>query len=254
MPIFRIGDKLHYFAHVPKCGGTSVEAYLDQRFGKMAFQEPLRRNMPEAEIWSRTMAQHIPMAALNRLVPPDWIASSFATARHPVRRMISIFFFWRDHVPLIPLHTDFNDWCAEAIPRMARDPFRYDGHLQPQTAFIPQGARVFRLEDGLDGIPAYIDGLTGTSDGPREMPVKLVGRWRAEENPPEPSEATLALIAETYAEDFTRFGYEMPATSAAVRALPDLPTLAATGKPPEPVKRSFSNRLYRNLLKRAGGG
>ncbi len=254
MPVFRINDKLHYFAHVPKCGGTSVEAYLGQRFGKMALKEEIRGDVPHAARWTRTLPQHITTAELDRILPPDWIASSFATVRHPVRRMISIFLFWRDHSScLIPLSADFNDWCAEAIPRMATDPFRFDGHLQPQTAYIPQGSRVFRIEDGFDGIPAYIDSLTGTSDAPREIPVRNIGRWRADETPPVPSEATLALIARTYAEDFSRLGYPVPANVATANALPDLPTLATTGMPPQPPKRPLANRLYRSLLKRAGG-
>ena len=34
MPFFRIDRELHYFAHVPKCAGASVEVYLRKRFGK----------------------------------------------------------------------------------------------------------------------------------------------------------------------------------------------------------------------------
>jgi hypothetical protein len=255
MPIFRINTDLHYFAHVPKCGGTAVETYLNRRFGKMAFQEPIRPNVTQAQRWTRTMPQHVTAAELDLIIPRDWISSSFATVRHPVRRMISVFCFWRDHVrPCIPADADFNEWCAEAIPRMASDPFRYDGHLQPQTAFLPEGARIFRLEDGLEAIPLHIDSLTGTSNGPPDVPTMLVAKWRAAGTPPVPTEATLSLIAEAYAGDFARFGYEIPQSVAAVRALPDLPVLSATGKPPEPVKPSLRNRLYRNLMKRAGAG
>jgi len=42
MPIFRINDQLHYFAHVPKCGGSAVETYLTRRFGPLGFNEPVR--------------------------------------------------------------------------------------------------------------------------------------------------------------------------------------------------------------------
>jgi len=252
MPIFRINDQLHYFAHVPKCGGTSVEAYLVQRFGEMALKEPIRKGLPDSARWTKTLPQHITVAELDLIIPRGWIVSSFATVRHPLRRLISAFFFWRDAAQRIPLGTDFNAWCAEALPRMAREPFRYDGHLQPQSAFVPPGARFFRLEDGLDGIPAYLDGLTGSSAGPAEMPVHLVGKWRAEEPAPQATEATLALVAATYAEDFARFGYPVPTSVAGANALPDLPNLAQTGKPPEPTRRSFAARLQRSLLKRAG--
>ena len=37
MPIFRHDGALYFFAHVPKCGGQSVEDYLSRRFGPLAF-------------------------------------------------------------------------------------------------------------------------------------------------------------------------------------------------------------------------
>lgn len=250
--MFRINDQLHYFAHAPKCGGTSVEAYLTTRFGPLGFSEAVRNRSAPDDYWSRSHAQHIPVVSLFRIIPRDWIVSSFAVVRHPVRRLISVFHFNRDVTGLIPLTADFNDWCQDALPRLEADPFRYDGHLLPQTAFIPNSARIFRLEDGLHHIPPHIDSLVGKSDGPAEVPALLVGRWRTEGPPPTPTPATLSLAARIYATDFARFGYEMPETVADATALPDLPALAATGKPPAPRRQPFARRLYRKLLLRAG--
>jgi Sulfotransferase family len=228
MPIFRINGQLHYYAHVPKCGGTSVETYLQQRFGNMALYEPLPPNVRAAQIWSRTTAQHIPVWALDRLIPPEWIASSFATVRDPVDRLISDFHFWRDKVKSIPPDADFDAWFDESATRVKVDPFFRDGHLLPQSSFVPENARVFRLEDGLDAIPAYIDSLTGSSDGPREMPVEMVGRYRQENARPVPSAATLAHIARVYAVDYARFGYDIPETDTDT---PHPPWLAASDMP-----------------------
>src|SRR5690606_34944645 len=91
MPVFRIGDRLHYYAHVPKCGGSSVEAYLKARFGGLAFLNTRFLDLPEARRWTRSSPQHLPWDAFTRLVPADWIASSFAVVRHPVRRLVSAF-------------------------------------------------------------------------------------------------------------------------------------------------------------------
>ena len=33
MPIARVSGKLVLFMHVPRCGGTSMEDYLEARFG-----------------------------------------------------------------------------------------------------------------------------------------------------------------------------------------------------------------------------
>ena len=70
MPIFRIGDTLHYYAHVPKCGGSSVEAYLRTRFGSLAFLNTRYLDLPEQARWTRSSPQHMALADLHRLIPP----------------------------------------------------------------------------------------------------------------------------------------------------------------------------------------
>lgn len=252
MPIFRINDQLHYFAHVPKCGGSSVEHFLVDRFGPMALRDMREIDVPANLRWTRTTPAHIPAAALARIVPPDWIVSSFAVVRHPLRRLISAFFQGRDVAGRIPLSADFNAWFAEAAQWVGKDPYRNGGHLEPQSSFIPQGSHIFRLEDGLEQIVPYIDALAGNSDGPRQIPVRNVGRWRNEEAPPAPSAATLDLVTRLYAEDFARFGYDVPSSTDAAATVPDLPALAASGRPPMPDRRSLKSRLLRSLYRRAG--
>jgi hypothetical protein len=252
MPIFRINNQLHYFAHVPKCGGSSVEHYLVDRFGPMGLRDMHEKELPAELRWSRTTPVHIPAAALARIVPPDWLASSFAIVRHPVRRLVSAFFHGRDVAGRIPLSAEFNAWFAEVAPWIGKDPYRNGGHLEAESSFIPQGSRIFRLEDGLDQIVPYLDALAGNSDGPREVAPRNIGRWRNEETPPVLTPATLDLVSRLYAEDFARFGYDMPASTSAAAALPDLPALAATGKPPIPLKHGLRVRTIRYLLRKAG--
>lgn len=252
MPIFRIHNELHYFAHVPKCGGSSVDDYLTQRFGPLGFNEPVRHLMPERELWNLSASQHIPVAALDRLIPPQWFASSFAVVRHPLRRLISAFFYTRDVFNTVPLCTSFDSWLKTAVTWIETEPYRRAGHVLPQTAIVPEGARIFRLEDGLDAIVPYLDSLAGNTDGPRNIPTRNVGKWRNEEAPPQVTPETLELVARVYAGDFARFGYEVPTTSAQAATLTDLPRLAATGAPPVPKKRTLVQRVQRSLMRRAG--
>jgi hypothetical protein len=253
MPIFRIGDKLHYFAHVPKSGGSSVEYYLTARFGRLALVEPNRPETPRHLLWTVLQSNHVPLFALDPVFPRDWFASSFATVRHPLRRLVSAFFFARDVRKVIPLATDFNAWAKDALSQLSGNPFAFAGHVLPQWELVPEDSRVFRLEDGLDPVIPYLDGLAGNTDGPREMPVRNIGRWRKQTDaPPVPDERTLELVAKVYARDFQRFGYEVPTTMAAVAALPDLPTLEASGAMPVPKQRGLITRLKRDLMKRAG--
>lgn len=102
MPIVRVGDQLVYFAHVPKCAGTSVEEYLAARFGPLAF---LDRAYPDRDgrdsAWNRTSPQHIDVATFERLFPADLFAASFTVVRHPANRLLSSYRFERRlvHVP-----------------------------------------------------------------------------------------------------------------------------------------------------------
>lgn len=210
MPIFRIGDRLHYFAHVPKCGGSSVERYLGDRFGKLAFVDTRYLERPAPLRWTRSSPQHVAVADLRRLVPEDWIASAFAVVRHPLHRLISAFAFQveveRSIASIWTIDEFFDDWLEKA----ATEPFLFDGHLRPQSDLIPAGATIFRLEDGLDAIVPYLDGLAGSSDGPRTVAASNIRRSgdgpRASQDPP--SASTLEKVATYYAEDFRRFGYD----------------------------------------------
>jgi Sulfotransferase family len=252
MPIFRIDKDLHYYAHVPKCGGSSVEHYLVDRFGPMGLRDMGEKLVHPTLRWTRTTPVHIPAVALARIIPPDWIVSSFAVVRHPVRRLISAFFHGRDVARRIPLSADFNEWFAEVSVWIGKDPYRNGGHLEQQVSFIPPDSRIFRLEDGLEPVVDYLDSLAGNTDGPREIAPKNVGRWRNEEAPPVLTPATLDLVTRLYAEDFARFGYELPSNTDAAASLPDLPALATTGEPPVPRKRGIRERTIRYLLRRAG--
>ncbi len=45
-----------------------------------------------------------------------------------------------------------------------RNPYTHDNHFRPQVAFMPpEGARVFRLEDGLDPVLSWLAALEGST-------------------------------------------------------------------------------------------
>ena len=219
MPVFRIGDKLHYYAHVPKCGGSSVESYLRQRFGALAFLDTRYLELPEAQRWTKSSPQHLPHAAFAKLIPTEWIASSFGVVRHPVKRLVSAFQYQVEVEGTVAALWSIDEWFDDWLKRAEAEPFLYDNHLCPQSKIVPGDATIFRLEDGLETLVAHIDGLAGSSEGPRAIPKENV-RKKAMAPDAErltPSAETLARIAEFYAEDFSRFGYgaEAPAKAAA---------------------------------------
>lgn len=207
MPVFRVGPELHYFSHVPKCGGSSVELYLQRRFGTLAFVDysPMDREAKRRR-WTRTSPQHVGWSEFARLVPADWIVGAFGVVRHPEARLVSAYHHFTDSIAdatdCPPLDVWFQAWLDR------EDFYRFDNHLLPQSELVPDWATVFRLEDGLDAVIPYLDGIAGKRGGPRALPA--INRRAAGAARPRAtiSEPLAGLVARFYAEDYARFGYE----------------------------------------------
>lgn len=207
MPIVRISDMLVYFAHVPKCAGTSIEAYLSHRFGRLAFQDRKYLSQPAEERWTATSPQHVPAAALARLFPEGFFAQSFAMVRHPVDRLRSVFLFQKERERTIDPECSFDAWVKDLERLRAIRPQLYDGHIQPMHSFVPSRSRIFRLEDGEAALIGWLDLLSGDTEGDRVLPREKVRADTTQTPAPEITPATRARIETLYAEDMTRFGY-----------------------------------------------
>jgi len=238
MPLFRCAGEIHYFAHVPKCAGRSVEIYLEARFGELGFLERDFRAIPLEQRWSKSSPQHIPASLAMRLFPADWIASSFAVVRHPVSRVVSSYNYYLASVRTIPAALGIEEWFDEYLAFKRRFPYWLDNHLRPQVEMVPEAAAVFRLEDGLGALVEHLDHLAGTTTGPREIPH--------EHGTPTPpgmvkiplSAAFSSRLEAYYAADYRRFGYDPdPARPARVLA-------------PERRSALALPRLLRHRLKR----
>lgn len=212
MPIFKANGELCYFAHVPKCGGTSVERYLQTRFGAVGFLDTHHSRRGNRPRWSRTSPQHIDWESLQRILPGSMIAHVFTIVRHPVARVVSSYNFQIHVEKTADPGTSFSDWFKAKLEAFETDPFLIDNHFRPQSDFMPETAAVFHLEHGLDSIVPYLDTLAGDARGPRRVghvnekkTSHLSGRDGSASS--RPSADDVALIAEFYARDFARFGY-----------------------------------------------
>lgn len=222
MPIFKANGKLVYYAHVPKCGGTAVGWYLNERFGPLAFSDRTHTRQTVEERWSQTSPQHIDRDSLSRLFPDGFFDASFAIVRHPVTRIVSAYHFQVEVEESVPASTGFSEWLSDIEDRRAEDPFAFDNHIRPMAQIVPEGAEIFYTEHGLDGLVPWFDALTGTQDGPRAVPrFNEKGAHTASNTErATPTEDDLERLATLYADDFTRFGYRlsgnMPAAAAPV--------------------------------------
>jgi hypothetical protein len=176
VPLARIGGVTLFFAHVPKTGGTSVEAYLRAKGAVVALHG-------QAADWSRAPVQHLPREAYAKIVPRAFYDHGFAVLRDPMARLMSEFRMRVEPLegkfrPLGrlrargPVHgvrlagrleaLDFDGWVARAFEACRRDPWAQSCHLRPQADFVDEGQRLFLFEDGLDPVFRWIDAVTGT--------------------------------------------------------------------------------------------
>lgn len=214
MPIVRIGTRLVYFAHVPKCAGASVERYLAERFGALAFLDRRHARRPAPERWTRGSPQHVAVADLARLFPAAFFDASFAVVRHPHDRLLSVFRYQRDIAGNIKPGARFSAWLDRLAGRLATGRTYLDNHARPMTDIVPDAAQVFRLEDGLEPVVGWLDGLAEDTGEPRHIGTHNVYRQRLiDRQRPAGAEVVMtdqdrALIARLYAADFDRFGYD----------------------------------------------
>ena len=213
MPIFKAGSKLVLYSHVPKCGGSAVSWYLQERFGQVAFHDSRHTRHDPASLWSRTSPQHIDSESLDRLFPAGFFDAVFTIVRHPVARLVSAYHFQLEVEQIVSTRVSFSDWLADLTERRAEDPFIYDNHVRPMAEIVPQGAKVFHMEHGLDALVPWFDRLTGGKDGPRAVPrINEQGAYTGKgKSLPKatPTDADLELITRLYGEDFARFGYRI---------------------------------------------
>lgn len=209
MPLFRHNADLHFFAHIPKCGGMSVEAYLAARFGNLAFINNQFYAIPKHNRWSATTPQHVDALSLSSMFPADWIKSSFAVVRHPLDRLISAYNFRTTLTKSIAPGLTIEKWFDDYLSRRKATPFMHDNHLTSQAAIIPENATIFKLEDGLDAVIPYLDDLAGDKNGPRviahhnKSPTVSPKEYDANQV----TSAFCDLVYETYEDDFVKFDY-----------------------------------------------
>ena len=214
MPLIRLPNaKLIYFAHVPKCAGTTIERYLETRFGTLGFLDRQYGAIDLSDRWSLTSPQHMPEKVRQRYLPDDFIDASFAIVRHPATRLRSVFLFQREIQGGIPKEQHFEDWLA-SLSNVSASPFALDGHLRPMSDCVPEQAKVFALETGLQAVIDWLDRVSGeTADDVPLRPLNVLNRRLQSENRPIPqvalSQEALERVAELYAADYARFNYDL---------------------------------------------
>jgi hypothetical protein len=216
MPLFKIDRKIHYYAHVPKCAGSSVENYLEARFGSLALKnEQWYNDKMVSERWGEPSPQHISANVMASMIPEDWISSSFAVVRHPVDRFVSAFNFQSQALLTMPPGVCPMDLIRLLDVADTQGNHLYDDHFRPMSDIVPKAAKIFHMEEGFADLVAHLDTLSGSLTGPREVPHvnETLAREGADFETIKLSADSLKWIERRYLKDFERFGYEIRSNS-----------------------------------------
>jgi hypothetical protein len=210
MPIVRLNNKkLIYFCHVPKCAGTSVEYYLKARFGSVGFIDPLFHFRSAAQAWTLSPPQHMPEVVREYLLPNNLFDHLFAVVRNPIERIKSVFLFQKYVENALPSSLSFERWIDGLARSIKLDPYSLNGHTQPMVSFVPTDAKVFRLEDGLDRLEAWLNLVSEDFVDCNFIPWKNRTSDRMKKDEPHIilKDTTIEKIRSIYSEDFSRFDY-----------------------------------------------
>ncbi len=210
MPIIKINNKIIYYAHVPKCAGTSVEEYLFRNSDSVSFLD--RDFFAEGYIpWSTSSPQHIDGASLGRLFPDAaFFDDYFTVVRNPVKRFISAFKFNKYIARKRELRKlDINKFVSEFLNADTVVRGFLDNHFLPSCEFlIPERKfSVFRMEEGLVKFKDWFD-LKNFDNRLRDS-VGFEQKHTFDEDAEKEtlSEKSLSKIFEFYHCDFETFKY-----------------------------------------------
>lgn len=127
MPFIEVDGKRVLFIHIPKTGGTSVEAWLRT-------QGPLWLHSIGGPAVSRCTPQHYRLADIEHVLGEGYFDYAFAIVRDPYERLASEYKmraaqqesgFWKVAQP-------FSYWAEVNLAKQKDHAFQWDNHLRPQ--------------------------------------------------------------------------------------------------------------------------
>ena len=198
MPLWFHRQKAVFFAHVPKTGGSSIEAYLVERLG-----EPTIVWSPEIQRGGTgliTPPVHFSRADLTMFLP-DALDFCFAFVRDPLERLLSEYRYQQGVSRSSRLR--FSTWLHLVIESARLEPRIYDNHIRPQVDLIPSGAEIFRLENGFSAFVDRLDSVLDESAPSMDIPELN----RRPHRQIDITRQDLRLIERYYEKDYERLQY-----------------------------------------------
>ena len=158
VPFFRHNDRLIYFSHVPKCGGTSIEDGLSNCGIALSFMDRDWWRLG-ADRWNNSSPQHILCKDVARLMDLRMFDFRFTCVRDPVARFLSAYHHNKED-GFIPRFVSLSRFISRLERREDFFSYRFDNHFVPAADIVPGDCKVFHLESGLDEIGHWLREVT----------------------------------------------------------------------------------------------
>jgi len=220
MPVLLRDDRAVLFIHIPKTGGSSFERDMENLGWREVFSI---RGTPVSRLkFIKASPQHFSAELMEGLFNFEEFSSVVAITRDPFDRLKSAFYWhFRNQVARFP--PDVTTWIQETLSATRHNPYHLDNHITPQVDFLPRGvdSQLFKLEE--DGVRQAQIAVCGKYEKP---PKKLMHLFRIRNKEREKVskydpdiEAAFSsqrfIIADFYAADYARFGYDPAGSSKA---------------------------------------
>ena len=194
MPVFFQEDQSVLYTHVPKTGGSTIEALFLRSGYDQYFLKTKHTAINKA--W-KCSPQHYHADILNFIFNVQNFDFYFMTVRHPVSRMIS------EYKMRNPTDELFEAWIEKQFQLYQNNNFILDNHIRPQAQFFIKGAKVYKQEDRFD--EKFCDHINKILKYPIHH-TKL-NKLRSSTPAFEASKQCKILIEDFYAEDMELFEY-----------------------------------------------
>lgn len=215
MPLFRATGRTILFTHIPKSGGSSVEASLENAGLTLSFLDTAWWDR-ERKVTNTSSPQHLLANDMKQLFSDDFFDYKFALIRNPVDRFISAYNFNKNRIGGLSISEFLNRLHKRKKSKgdyFGRD---FDNHFEPAGNFLMESTELFFLKQGMNSIITQLSARLGLQLE-AEHEKKTSGRtWRTvgfykfkrivrEKNASvsDLSERDMELLEELYKEDFT---------------------------------------------------
>lgn len=199
MPVFTNKSETKVlYVHVPRTGGTYIEALFKTNGYEMALWSPRPKKFGMV-----CAAQYFHRDLYRPLVDIDAFAFRFMTVRHPLDRLLSQYRHAKRRRAVALM-----EWLDMVERELPGNPYLIDNHLRPQHEFVDPAVQIFRQEDRFDSAWArlvsdeYDLGFTRF-----EVPVMRETGSKQAALTQDQQDRLIALADRFYAEDYARFGY-----------------------------------------------